>query len=206
MPTDPLRPHDLLRLSRPRALLTGADPAWVGAALAAAPWAVVRRRRAAPGHVAVGVRGARRSERHAASTPVVNVADTVRPEDLCRLADTLEPRTPALSALRRVAPVLDGLGCPWGPTGGVGFELATGLAVTTRDSDLDLVLRPRTPPTPAWAADVAERLSSPAVRVDCLLETAAGAVALAELAAAPDHLALRTDQGPRLAPLAEVAG
>ena len=51
------RPHDLVRLADPDEILTGTEPAWVGAALAAAPWAVIRRAPAPAGHLAAGVRG-----------------------------------------------------------------------------------------------------------------------------------------------------
>jgi Phosphoribosyl-dephospho-CoA transferase MdcG len=47
-------------------------------------------------------------------------------------------RTPALKALREVIERWRDLSLPWGPIGGVGFELATGRQVTTEASDLDL--------------------------------------------------------------------
>ena len=43
------RPHDLVRLADPDEILTGTEPAWVGRALAAAPWAVIRRAARRPG-------------------------------------------------------------------------------------------------------------------------------------------------------------
>ena len=192
------RPHDLVLLADPTALLTGSEPAWVGRALAAAPWVVVRRCTATVGHLAVGVRGSARHERHALLIPHTAAAAVTWPEDLRCTTSVLGARTAALAALQVASPLLDDLGCPWGPTGSVGFELATGRPTTTPASDLDLLIRTDTLPTPAWAAVLAGRLSTLPVQVDCQLETGAGAVALAELATAPPTLMLRTDAGPRL--------
>lgn len=140
--------------------------------------------------------------------PVVRPEDigpAVRPEDLGPAVrpEDLRPgegtdRTPALAALRQICPFLDELALAWGPVGSVGFERATGRPVTTAGSDLDLIVRTETLPTPAWAAGLHKRLSVLPARVDCQVETPAGAVALAELAAGPDQLLLRTRSGPRL--------
>ena len=128
-----LRPHDLVRLADPDAVAAvPGTPAWVGEALARAPFAVVRRCRPAAGMVPVGLRGRTRSERFAAEVPAAAIVGRVTPEELAR-ERTWEsaPRravVPALAALAAAAARLDALGLPWGPTGGVGFELATGSA------------------------------------------------------------------------------
>ncbi|WP_051740948.1 malonate decarboxylase holo-ACP synthase [Streptomyces xylophagus] len=193
---DGTRAHDLIRLTDPAVLLTGTEPDWVARSLLTTPWVVVRRAEAPPGHLPVGVRGTARHERHAARIPLRAAARTVRPEEL-RPGDGTD-RTPALAALRQIGPLLDELGLPWGPVGSVGFERATGRPVTTAASDLDLIVRTETLPTPAWAAGLHNRLSDLPARVDCQIEMPAGAVALAELAAGPAQLLLRTRNGPRL--------
>ncbi|NEB93516.1 malonate decarboxylase holo-ACP synthase [Streptomyces bauhiniae] len=198
------RPHDLLRVTDPSVLLTGAPPAWVRAVVERTAWAVVRRDGGETGRVAVGVRGVTRGERHATTVPVAAVAEHVRPEDLRDRIDGGRQRTPAMAALRPAASFLAGIGCPWGPTGSVGFELGTRRPVTTPDSDLDIVIRSDALPSPTCAAEWIGALSGLPARVDCLLETSAGAVALAELAAAPPTLVLRTARGPRLISLAEM--
>ena len=192
------QPHDLVRLADPDEILTGTEPAWVGAALAAAPWIVIRRARAPAGHLAAGVRGPARHQRHAMLIPAGAAAGIARPEDLRPAASVIAPETPALAALRECRPILDGLGRPWGPTGSAGFELATGYPATTQDSDLDLLIRLGTLSGFTRAAALASQLSGLPARVDCHLETGHGAVALAELAAHPDKIALRTSDGPRL--------
>lgn len=195
------RPHDLVPLADPDEILTGTEPAWVGCALAAAPWAVIRRARAPAGHLAAGVRGPARHQRHAMLIPAGAAAGIARPEDLRPATSAIAPETPALAALRECRPILDGLGRPWGPTGSAGFELATGRPATTQASDLDLLIRLGTLSGFTRAADLARQLSRLPARVDCQLETAYGAVALAELATHPDKIVLRTSNGPRLVTL-----
>ncbi|MDG6106317.1 malonate decarboxylase holo-ACP synthase [Dactylosporangium aurantiacum] len=190
------RAHDLVRLADPAAVLTGTEPAWVAESVTGTPWAVVRRGTAPRGHVAVGVRGPARHQRHATQVPAAAVSRVVRPEQL-RPHDTGTDRTPTLAALRALRPALDRLGHDWGPVGGTGFELATGRPVTTAASDLDLVVRCDPLPAAGWAATLLDTLRAVAapVRVDCLIETAVGAVALAELATGADRLVLRTAGG-----------
>jgi phosphoribosyl-dephospho-CoA transferase len=195
------RPHDLVRLADPDEILTGTDPAWVACALAAAPWAVIRRSDAPAGHLAVGVRGPARHQRHAMLIPARAAACIARPEDLRPAASIIAPETPALAALRECRPILDGLGHPWGPTGSAGFELATGRPATTPASDLDLLIRLGTLSEFTRASAVAHQLFRLPTRVDCHLETGHGAVALAELATQPDKIVLRTSDGPRLVTL-----
>jgi phosphoribosyl-dephospho-CoA transferase len=99
---------------------------------------------------------------------------------------------------------VDDTGLRWGPTGSVGFELATGIPTATTESDLDLLIR-----VPRGSAVVLARLAalhrafgSLAARVDCQVETSAGAVALAELVGGPSDVMVRTAEGPRLVPRA----
>jgi phosphoribosyl-dephospho-CoA transferase len=85
----------------------------------------------------------------------------------------------------------------WGPGGSVGFELASGVPSTTRDSDLDLVLSADEQLARTDATRLHADLSTLPVRIDLLLETPNGAVALAEYAQGSAML-LRSAQGPRL--------
>ncbi|MEU8078827.1 malonate decarboxylase holo-ACP synthase [Catellatospora citrea] len=204
-----VRPHDLVRLAAPEALLTGDAPGWVGDALARVPWVVVRRATATAGRLAVGVRGTGRHQRHAAEAPPAAVTGVVAPERLRsppRHGPATGPvcRTRALAALHDLGPALDARKLAWGPVGSVGFELATGQPATGPDSDLDIIVRVHELPDPDWAADLLGGLTDATARVDCLLETPAGAVALAELAGGPAQVVLRTAAGPRLVTPAQV--
>ena len=200
----PARPrvHDLLRLRSP-ALLTGAEgevrPAWFDPGPTAPVWVVVRRAEAGAGVVAVGVRGASRNERWAATTPETAVVERTPP--------ALVPRRrgrglPAVAALAAVGPVADQeWPGAWGPAGSVGYELVTGCPVVNAASDLDLVLHADVPPDRSTVSRTLGELRRRAgrVRVDLLIETPVGGFAADEwLSEPPRPLALRTRHGPVL--------
>lgn len=217
------RPHDLLRLIRVPCWPDA--PAWVEAELARMPVVVVRRAGAPRGAVAVGVRGAQRNQRYGAMLALCDIAQSVRPEqlgamieggdtracapfascgptDFCGDEDHAAPRTieaqaalPAFAALRAIAPALRRQRLQWGPTGSVGFELATGLPVVQASSDLDVLIR-----APEWIARdrarsllgiLSQHAACAGVRVDVQLETPAGAIALAEYAGQARRVLLR---------------
>ena len=191
------RPHDLLKLG------TGIDagaPAWAHTAVARTPWVVVRRATAPPGQVAVGVRGQARSQRHATTIPIEAVEQIVTPESLSDVRVAGPADRPALYALAAVRPHLDGTGLAWGPTGSVGFQLCTGLPSVTEDSDLDIVMRVSrlTPAVLQRFSRLHAELSSAPARIDCQLDTAAGAVCLTEIASRATQLLLKGVDGPRL--------
>ena len=126
-----------------------------------------------------------------------DVAETVSPEDLVhrrRLG------VPALRTLDEVRPALEQTGLQWGPTGSVGFELATGVPTATEDSDLDLLVRlPRlTPEVLASLAALHELFGQQSARIDCQVETFYGAAALAEVMAGRPDILMKTGAGPTL--------
>lgn len=196
-----LLPHDLLELGSPGALVWAEPPpAWVGASLARAPFVVVRRAARRGALVPVGVRGERREERFAAWLAAERALRCVRPEDLAaaRRPGGRAPPCPALDALDAVAALLGLHGLRWGPVGGVGFELATGVPCTTPASDLDVVIRAPAALDRSCARRLHGALAALPVRVDVQLEAPGGAVALAEYAGAARRVVLRTLDGPRL--------
>jgi phosphoribosyl-dephospho-CoA transferase len=152
----------------------------------------------------VGVRGRTRKQRFAAFLAVAEIADRLAPEDLTDSRYTIErtrrDAAPALAALARAAPILARHGLRWGPGGSVGFEIATGVATATSLSDLDLILRQDRRLEPAEAIALLGALTEAAApgRIDVMLETPGGGVALAELAAMPAQVLVRTPDGPRL--------
>jgi phosphoribosyl-dephospho-CoA transferase len=154
--------------------------------------------------VPVGVRGATRSQRFAAWLPIAEMVTRLAPADLIVAPPALTPQrraeVPALAALTRVAPLLTRRGKRWGPGGSVGFELATGAPTATAASDLDLIIRRECRRAPEEAAELWAALVAAAApaRVDVVLETPHGGVALAELAARPARLLIRTPDGPHL--------
>jgi phosphoribosyl-dephospho-CoA transferase len=180
-------------------------PEWAQAALQRAPWVVVRRAVHPACVWPVGVRGRLRSERCAAWLPDRAVAECVTPQLLAASRAWHrhyqgERRNPALAVLDELAAIFTAHGHDgrWGPVGSVGFELATAVPSTTPTSDLDLVLQADKALTRSDAVRLHAELSRLPVRMDVLVETPLGAVALAEYAAAPAATLLRTAHGPRL--------
>jgi phosphoribosyl-dephospho-CoA transferase len=197
--------HDLIRLRQPMALLVGGSaPAWVEPALVRTPWVVVRRGYVQGGMIPVGVRGMTRPQRFAAWVAVAEIAERLSPEGLtgspCVLEPTRQDAVPALAAFARVAPLLARRGYRWGPGGSVGFELATGARAATAASDLDVILRQarRLEPAEARALQAALAEAAAPARIDALVETPRGGVCLADLAAAPGRVLVRTPDGARL--------
>jgi len=208
------RPHDLLWLKRIPQWHDAPD--WVGVALARLPVVVVRRAGAPKGLVSVGVRGELRSQRYGAVISVAEIERCVSPEmlpgdvsldvpgqDSAQGAtrfirppcDASRASLPAFMVLQGLGPVLRRFRLVWGPTGSVGFELATGMPVVQAGSDLDLLIR-----LPQWIGrdtgqSLLRTLSTQAaqagVRIDAQLETPGGAVSLAEYAGSTRRVLLR---------------
>jgi phosphoribosyl-dephospho-CoA transferase len=194
-----LRPHDLLRLTHDAPPFAD-EKSWVAAALARAPFVVVRRapflRDAAP----VGIRGETRGERFGTwlDTRYIDVIHT--PEDLrTREPDASRMRLPVFTLLRAIKPIID---LDWGPAGSAGFELASGVPTVTQESDLDLVIRAPTPIARDHAAALFDALSRKAKeigpRIDVQIETPDAAFSLAEFARTHLRVMLRHADGPRL--------
>jgi phosphoribosyl-dephospho-CoA transferase len=201
------RPHDLLFLRRPEAFAAcagDARPGWLDAAWLARAPAVVRRAPAAPGRVAAGARGLRRNERCAGHVAVADIARRVTPEMLAAgvlqdpdriagFADAL----PCVAALLDLAPRLQALGLDWGPAGGAGFWLASGLPVLRPSSDLDLLVRAPQAPSPAVLAGLYALGELAGCRIDIQVDTGAGGFALMEHARG-GKVMLKTARGPLL--------
>ncbi|HWL89160.1 MAG TPA: malonate decarboxylase holo-ACP synthase [Polyangiaceae bacterium] len=197
------RAHDLLRVRGASSLIAHAGvPVWVEEALGQVPWVVVRRANGAGSTLAIGVRGARREQRFGALVPLDEMDACVTPEQLatkgawCGNARCSE--IPALQALDAIAGIMNAAGLRWGPTGSVGFELASGVATATTVSDLDLLVRAPLPLPHLAARALVSELARLPVRTDVQVETPHGAVALTEIARGEDRFLLRTEYGPRL--------
>ena len=194
--------HDLLQIDAQALTADNVlQPAWVRETLISCPWVVVRRGQAPVGQVAVGVRGATRSERWAGFCSEGLIKKVVRPEELLvtSRSSTRIHRTPPLRALQEVIERWQGLSLPWGPTGSVGFELASGRQVTTETSDLDLAIRAphqlnaeKARPLWNWVTDLQ-------AKVDVRIETPICGFSLEEyVRASSARLLLRFPDGLRL--------
>ncbi len=197
-------PHDLLWVDGRAGLLahdplpSWADDEWIGFA----PVVVRREHVQAPDLIPVGLRGQTRSQRCKAYLHKSCVARRVCPEELARFdfvsQHTHLPAFPAVTAFIRLAPLLDAIGLPWGPTGSVGFALAAGLPVLHQNSDLDLVVRAARPLGQQQLSSLLALDGIAQCRIDIQIETPFGAFALAEFAAGHVEFLLKTDFGPRL--------
>jgi phosphoribosyl-dephospho-CoA transferase len=201
--TPEFKTHTLVRITGAASLI-GLDAqcaSAAAAALQAAPWVVVRRAEAHPGLIPVGVRGASRSQRFAAWLESRDTLVCVSPLMLVqRCSWRIAPRRdvlPALAVLDTVESIMGahGLAGAWGPTGSIGFELATGQAAARSESDLDIAVWLAQPLPIAAACSLEAQLARLPVRIDALLETPRGAVALAEFARSPGRCVLRTARG-----------
>jgi phosphoribosyl-dephospho-CoA transferase len=132
----------------------------------------------------VAVRGASRSQRYTLIAPDHCLIDAVAPEAVAGVRAWPTRDIPALEAFRELRAPLNRFGLPWGPIGSVGFELATGVATATPDSDLDLMIR-----LPGLCQSIIDELVAlhdnhfwnAAARVDCQVETPVGPISLTEL-------------------------
>jgi phosphoribosyl-dephospho-CoA transferase len=195
--------HDLLQLSGPADLVCPEPhPPWVEDSLRRAPFVVVRRATPVDGMIPVGVRGSLRNQRFAAHLAPGSVLDRIAPEHLAGArgarARACRRELPALDALRIVEAALANSPLRWGPTGSVGFELATGLATATLASDLDLLIRVSERLSMAMAQALLISISAGPCGVDAQLETPHGAVSLAEYASGQGPFLLRQTGGPVL--------
>lgn len=197
-----LRAHDLLWVSETPMAADGAPlPDWaIAACRQGAPVVVRRALRGSNGAVPVGLRGGARHERCAAAVAANAITRVLSPEALATATASIAPDASfaALRTLRALAPKLDALGWTWGPTGGAGFALASGLAVLHADSDLDLVLRMPHAPSAAQRDQLVHVLAETECRVDLQIDTGRGGFAWRDWLTSPRQTLLKTDHGPHL--------
>ena len=172
-------------------------PEWVSAAIQRAPYVVVRRAHIDNGSLPVGIRGSARRERFAAYLPKDAIQAVARPEDIAALRswETSPPTVSISLSLDLVEDLFREF--TWGPTGSVGFQLASGSPVTTSESDLDILVRTPHRLSQETAQRLQRALTASPVRVDVQLETPAGAIALLEYAQRSHQFLARTLDGPR---------
>ena len=190
------RPHDLLWGLTPDTLPADA-PTWAHQIAQAGLPVVVRRTAPEAGRIPVGLRGATRAERLAAWLVPAAVVQQRGPENL-RITTGCRD-LPVFDTLARVQTLLDDLNLPWGPTGAAGYELASGWPALHAGSDLDLLIRCTAPlPRDQARALLASLQAQAQCRLDILLETPLGGVALADWAGDAPRVLLKTAAGPQL--------
>ncbi len=198
------KPHDLLWAVDASSFTSEeALPAWSSSEWLRYAPAVIRRERVAdPDCLPVGLRGVTRDQRHKAYLRRDCVARWVSPEMLSQAVALDHTRSlarfAAIDTLIDIAPMLDALPLAWGPTGSVGFTLASGIVVLGPDSDLDLLVRaPRA--LDAGTINVLCAMETHAsCRLDIQIDTGHGAFSFAEWVQGRRSVLLKTDAGPLL--------
>jgi phosphoribosyl-dephospho-CoA transferase len=189
-------PHDLLQLQN----LTGTDwahlPVWAQESLRWGRWVVRRRATPRTGSIPVGIRGCQRSQRHAWWIPVGYVHRVVAPWELVSPLRTYESTHAVVRTARTVSALMADQGLRWGPTGSLGFTLASGRAAIRPKSDLDVLIDTPTELPRERARELTRHFERLECAVDAQLRTPAGQVSLLEWASTtrPDLL-VRTESG-----------
>ena len=178
-------------------------PSWANADwLACAPVVIRRETVDGSGWLPVGLRGRTRSERFRALLSGDAVGKCVQPEYLVNTeawnGHAQFAAFPAVKTLARIAATLTDAGLHWGPTGSVGFALASGLPVLREESDLDLVLRASAPLRVEHIALLNALQSSSLCRIDIQIDTGNGGFSFAEWVARRKTVLLKTGIGPVL--------
>ena len=192
--------HDLLQLDKDSLQPVCVDaPNWVRQALASCPWVVVRRVEAPAGQLAIGVRGSSRSERWGCFISKDLIRKVVTPAELFTLVRSpgYKLRTPPFLSLHQLSERWRDLAWPWGPTGSVGFELATGCPATTSLSDLDIAIRAETRVFLEQARSLWKRTLGLQTKVDIRVETPECGFSLQEYASSSSAILLRYSDGIR---------
>jgi phosphoribosyl-dephospho-CoA transferase len=195
--------HDILLLRDEEAFVSSVAPEpWVEEVLKETLTVVVRRGPRPGLLIPVGVRGKIASQRCAGFISPMSVLERIRPEQLVeKRAWRSHSRRNEISAFRHleiINHVWESSGILWGPIGGIGFELVTGLPISTEDSDLDLIIRAEQRISTKQAQQWVEDSESKEIRVNIHLETPLGGVTLHEFIRRSPRLLVHTDTGPKL--------
>jgi phosphoribosyl-dephospho-CoA transferase len=198
-----MNPHDLIKIVKEEDLSTDLPlPAWVSGSLTLAPFVVVRRSNVTEVKIPVGVRGPERGQRLPAWLSEKKAVAVITPYSLMGSANWNRVDNPgapaAIRSLRRITPLLQSTGYRWGPTGSVGFELATNTTTVKEDSDLDILIDfPEFVPILSATRLMMDLQRRTLVRVDVQLNTPQGSLALDEYINAVRVLVKR-NSGPQL--------
>ena len=195
-------PHDLLRISSMKDLTDGEAPVWVSDSLARAPFVVVRRALPNKKLIPVGIRGEERNQRHASFLEEQKVLERITPEQLAQGKGwknySRYAELPAIQSLDLVEELFDAYNLSWGPTGSVGFEIASGVATANKSSDLDIVIRKPEGLSRAISKALITELKKAPCRIDVQVEMRHGAVALLEVARGGSPILMKRNEGPEL--------
>ncbi len=132
--------HDIVKFQGVESLEKSAPiPEWLGETASSKNFGVVRRMAISNQIVPIGLRGTTRDQRVGSFIKKDNILDVIKPTELVERIDLYKEQS-YYSSLKKIRDEFNGMGLLWGPTGSVGFELATSIIVTSEKSDIDLSL------------------------------------------------------------------
>lgn len=187
-----LEAHDLLWGMSADAL-AGDVPLWVKSVLQRGDPVVVRRAITAADQVAVGIRGQFRHQRYAAVMPRSTITRQLKPEALTQVA--IHQFKHLAERLQSISSIMKNFSGCWGYTGSFGFELATGIAAVTAQSDIDLLIRTEQPFAKQQAIELLENFQQAGLNVDIQLQLPQGGLALKEWARNSGKVLLKRPDG-----------
>lgn len=135
-----IKVHDIVKFESIAVLeKTTPIPDWVFNAPAAKNYGVVRRMPIMDDMVPIGLRGNIREQRFGTFIHQSRIVEVMTPIEL---VDRIEGYTNEihLPTLKKIKQAFEQFNLRWGPTGSVGFELATAISVTTERSDIDVCI------------------------------------------------------------------
>jgi phosphoribosyl-dephospho-CoA transferase len=193
--------HDFLRIGDDEAFVSSIAPeSWVQEILLKTQTVVVRRGPRPGVLVPVEVRGTTSSQRCAGFISPNAVIERISPEQLVEWRTWKSHPQEEIKALRHLEAITCAwapLGVSWGPVGGIGYELFTGLPISEMERDLELIVRAEERVSIDLAGELIRLSDSPEIRVDLHLETPLGGLALAEYLKQTSKVLLQTDTGPK---------
>lgn len=190
--TAQLEAHDLLWGMSADALAEDA-PLWLKAVLQRGDPVVVRRAITAADQVAVGIRGQFRHQRYAAVMSRSTITRQLKPEALTEVA--IHQFKHLAERLQSISSIMKNFSGCWGYTGSFGFELATGIATVTAQSDIDLLIRTEQPFAKQQAIELLETFQQARLNVDIQLQLPQGGLALKEWARNSGKVLLKRPDG-----------
>lgn len=200
--------HDLIKLnSTDKDFFDLPLPAWALESLNAMPYVVVRRGRFMQiqrnSYIPVGIRGVSREKRFATFLSLENCEKVITPQQIVDEKMWINSHDSKWSKLlkqmnKRLLKWDHRL--EWGPTGSVGFEIVTTHEATTKQSDLDLIIKPKLPLSVEEARQLLSELQEECVIlnhtcIDISMQTGKGWIALPEYANGSGTYLIKTENG-----------
>lgn len=172
-------------------------PMWATEFVERTPYVVVKRGEEKTGMVPIGIRGITRQQRFGCYMNLDNISQVYKPYELLEFKSNC-------GLWNKVASLLPGIfetykdRVTYGPTGSVGFELATGFKATTISSDLDLLIQTEEPLEVEIAKKILVQLLKINIKMDITLGISMGYVALEEYCNGQAPYLVKTNYGERL--------